>query len=180
MRRRFWTMGRLIGPSAACVALLWSAAPAFAQIPQPRVTEIEKRSGLLQRFDQIEPNLPPDPRRDNWYDTRWGDPPNRRKHINCYKNGGLYGLRWRDPATKSFYPYFFGSPGPGTLKERDHRAPRSLRWIGNFVHPFRPVGHYYDQGSAVPIYDLDPWVPGPGPFPFPWYYKGPMGEDLLR
>lgn len=175
MRRRLSRCGRVLGPAAACVALLLTAAPALAQIPQPRVPEIEKRSGLLQRFTEIEPNLPPDRLRDNWYNTRWGNPPNRRKHINCYKNGGLYGLRWKDPATQSVYPYFFGSPGPAVLQAKDHRAPRSLRWISNIVHPFRPVGEYYDQGTFVPIYDLDPFVPGPGPFPWPWYYRGPVG-----
>jgi hypothetical protein len=34
---------------------------------------------------------------------------------------------------------------------------------------------YYDQGSYVPIYDLDPIVPGPGPYPVPWYFRGPDG-----
>lgn len=175
MQRRLWMHGRTFWPGALCSILMLTAVPAFGQIPQPRVPETEKRSGLLSRFDEIEPNLPPDPRRRTWYNTRWGDPPNRRSHINCYKNGGLYGLRWHDPATQSYYPYFFGSPGPSTVKPRDHRAPRSLRWIDNLVHPFHPVGGYYDQGTYVPIYDLDPLVPGPGPFPFPWYYRGPRG-----
>jgi hypothetical protein len=157
------------------VGIVLMAAPAFGQVPQPSVPDINERSGLLMRFTEIEPHLPPDKRRDTWYTTRWGDPPNRRPHINWYKNGGMYGLRLRAACTESVYPYFFGSPGQSTLRPECRRAPRSLRWISNLVHPFRPVGEYYGQGSYVPIYDLDPLVPGPGPFPWPIYYKGAHG-----
>jgi hypothetical protein len=167
--------GRSAWPVGLGAALLLAAAPAFGQVPQPKVPDINQRSGLLQRFMPVEPTLPPDPRRDTWYDTRWGDPPNRTARVNRIKNGGLYGLFWRASCTESIYPYFYGAPGQSTLTADCRRAPRSLRWISNFVHPFRPVGMYYDQGSYVPIYDLDPVVPGPGPFPWPIYYKGGHG-----
>jgi hypothetical protein len=130
---------------------------------------------LIQRFDKIEGALPVDPRRQSWYHTRWAMPPNRRPFINWYKNGGMYGLPWKPVATESVYPFFFGSPGKSTLRPEHHRVHPRLRWIDNWVHPFRPVGHYYDQGSYVPIYDTDPLVPGPGPIPWPWYYKGGFG-----
>ena len=32
---------------------------------------------MVGRYVPINPHLPPDPKRDQWYDTRWGDPPNR-------------------------------------------------------------------------------------------------------
>jgi hypothetical protein len=46
-----------------------------------------------------------------------------------------------------------------------------------FLQPFRPIGYYYDQGSYVPLYDLDPIVPGPGPVPYVWpfYLRNPHG-----
>jgi hypothetical protein len=31
------------------------------------------------------------------------------------------------------------------------------------------------MGSYVPIYDLDPIVPGPGPYPFPFYFNWDHG-----
>ena len=39
------------------------------------------------------------------------------------------------------------------------------------AHPFRPVGMYYQMGSYVPIYDLDPIASGPGPYPYPFYFN---------
>ena len=34
---------------------------------------------------------------------------------------------------------------------------------------------YYQMGSYVPIYDLDPISPGPGPYPFPFYFNWHKG-----
>ena len=150
---------------------LVGAQPARAQEPQPHIPDTVKRSGLIQRFVPIEPRLPNDPRRDNWYDTRWGDSPNLRKHPNFYTNGGLYGLPWKADHTLSIYPYFYGSPGPGTLREESRPVRPFLRVGSALVHPFKPVGTYYDQGSYVPIYDLDPIVPGPGPQIWPFFRR---------
>jgi hypothetical protein len=139
--------------------------------PQPTLSYIEQRSGLLTRFTPIIPNLPPDPKRDQWYDTRWGDPPNMRRHPNFYTNGGLFGLRWGAPCTRSVYPYFFGVPGQDTLTQDCKPVRPLLRNLSALVHPFKPVGFYYDQGSYVPVYDLDPVVPGPGSWPFPFFRR---------
>jgi len=153
----------------AAVALgLWAPA-ARAQVPQPRVPDLVQRSGLVSRFTPIEPHLPPDPRRDQWYDTRWGDPPNLRAHPNFYPNGGLYGLPWKVKDTKSIYPYFYGAPGQNTLSP-DLKRP-TFRLASAVFHPFKPVGMYYDQGSYVPVYDLDPVVPGPTAWPWPFYRR---------
>jgi hypothetical protein len=126
---------------------------------------------LITRFIPIEPHLPPDPKRDEWYDTRFGDPPNLRKHKNWYTNGGLYGLRWPATCTESIYPYFYGAPGASTLTEDCRPGHRLARLPRTIFHPFKPIGMYYDQGSYVPIYDLDPVVPGPGAFPWPWFRR---------
>lgn len=153
------------------VALTGMAVSARAQAPQPTIPDLAKRSGLVSRFIPIEPNLPPDPRRDQWYDTRWGDPPNQRAHPNSYHNGGLYGLPWRADCSKSVYPYFYGAPGRSTLTADCKPAHPAFRLSRAIFHPFKPVGMYYDQGSYVPVYDLDPVVPGPGAWPFPFFKK---------
>jgi hypothetical protein len=161
----------------ALTALVASSAAVRAQdglpgpVPQPDVTDIEKRSGLLSHWVPIEPHLPSDPRRDHWYDHRWADPPNMRSHPNFYMNNGLYGLRWKATATRSIYPFYFGAPGEDSLRESD-RPVRPFWRIGSaLVHPWKPVGYYYDQGSYVPVYDFDPIVPGPGSWPWPWFQK---------
>jgi hypothetical protein len=152
------------------LTLSW-AATTRGQEPQPKLPDTAERSGLIRRFVPIEPRLPPDRRRDNWYDTRWGDPPNLRKHPNFYTNGGLYGLPWPAEHTKSFYPYFYGAPGPGTLRADSRPVKTFWRPGSALVNPFKPVGMYYDQGSYVPVYDLDPVVPGPGPMIWPFFPK---------
>jgi hypothetical protein len=162
----------LLGPAL----LATFTAPARAQVPQPIIPNVVERSGLIQRFVPIEPWLPPDKRRDTFYDTRWGDRPDT-KHPNIYKDGGLFGRFWPGYCTASFYPYFYGSPGQSTIAPDCKPWPRLLKLPQTFVHPFRPVCYYYDQGSYVPIYDLDPIAPGPGPIPywFPFYLKNPKG-----
>jgi hypothetical protein len=155
-------------------AALLGAATARAQVPLPRVPDIHQRSGLLSRFVPIEPHLPPDDDRDNFYGTRWGDhPPGDR--INSRKDGGLYGRTYKSRCTSCYYPYFHGSPGQNATNPDCEPCPRGLRLVTNLVHPFRPVCHYYAGGCYVPIYDLDPLVPGPGPFPWPHFFKRPTG-----
>jgi hypothetical protein len=156
---------------ALAVVLMAALPPARAQVPDPTVPDIYKRSGLISRFVPIEPGLPPDPRRDQWYDTRWGDPPNIRTHPNIYHNGGLYGLRWKAAYTRSYYPSFYGAPGQNTIPP-GWTPPHPFLRIGSaWTHPFKPVGMYYDQGSYVPVYDLDPIVPGPGAWPWRFFQK---------
>jgi hypothetical protein len=164
----------MIAMLGAGIALGWASA-ALAQPPRPKIPNIEQRSGLLTRFISIDPHLPPDPRRDQWYDTRWGDPPNLRKHPNTVPNGGLYGLRWRAKDTLSIPPYFLGSSGQNTITP--HSAPPhwAFRNISAWVHPFKPVGMYYEQGSYVPVYDLDPVVPGSGSWPWPFFMSPTHG-----
>ena len=77
--------------------------------------------------------------------------------------------------TASIYPYFYGSPGKSTINSDCYPWHRSLRVFQSFVKPFKPVGMYYDQGSYVPVYDLNPLVPGPGPYPYPWYCNPARG-----
>ncbi len=157
--------------AAAVLALVTVSQTARAQVPQPTIPDANARNGAITRFIPIHPHLPPDPRRDRWYDTRWGDPPNRSNHPNFYRNGGLYGLPWKANHTASIYPYFYGSPGKSSLNADDHPVSYLQRLPRMLLHPFKPVGMYYDQGSYVPIHDLDPLVPGPGPWPYPFYQK---------
>jgi hypothetical protein len=172
MRRTRCWRGRsvAVGTLTLLAGLATMATPARAQLPQPKIADINERSGLISRFYPIEPNLPPDPHRDAFYDTRYGDAPNYRRFPNCIKNGGLYGLRWSGRCTAAFYPYFYGSPGNQITegcKPTWFRTPRA------FLH--KPVCYYYDQGALVPLYDYDPIVPGPGAYPFPWFWRSPRG-----
>lgn len=154
---------------------LW-ATTASAQVPEPVVRDVNQRSGLLTRFTPVGRTLPPDADRDQWYDTYWGDHPKGDGHINCYKNGGLYGLQYGNRCTASVYPFFRGAPGASTICS-DCEPPKHelIRLYDNFLHPWRPVGMYYQKGSYVPIYDLDPIVPGPGPFPFRHFFNAIKG-----
>jgi hypothetical protein len=163
-----------LGLAGLTSVLTLAAAPARGQIPQPRVPDINQRSGLLSRSVPIEPVLPRDPDRDKFYDTRWADYP-QVTHPNCYKHNGLYGLRWGGDCTQCASPYFRGSPGRSTLDADCRPNHPWSRWVQNFVHPFKPVGSYYQNGCYVPIYDLDPLVTGPGPFPWPYLLKLPSG-----
>ena len=140
-------------------------------VPVPRITDLQQRSGLVSRFIPIVPNLPPDARRDQWYDTRWGDPPNLRKHKNSFANGGLYGLPWKAECSASIAPYFYGAPGQSTLGPDCQPHHNVLRLPRALLHPFKPIGMYYDQGSYVPVYDLDPLVSGPGAWPWPYFRR---------
>ncbi len=166
-RRRWW--GLALALTLGLASLVAPATPARAQGVQPIFPNVNQRSGLLTRYTpEIRSNLPPDPDRDQFYlGRRWGEP--SPKHPNLFCNSGLYGLQYKNQCTACYSPYFSGSPGgttaPGCCE------PVRFRVLSNFVHPWRPVGGYYSGGCAVPIYDLDPFVPGPGRFPFPWLYK---------
>jgi hypothetical protein len=155
-------------------ALTLAARPAAAQLPQPIMPDTVERSGLIQRFTPIESTLPSDPRRDNWYNTRFGDRPHGHRP-NSVKEGGLYGHPWRANCTRSIYPFFYGSPGQDSIGPECCRWHPWLRYPQGFLKPFKPVGMYYDQGSYVPVLDLDPLVPGPGPYPWPFYLACPRG-----
>ncbi|HEV3122305.1 MAG TPA: hypothetical protein VGY53_10395 [Isosphaeraceae bacterium] len=165
--------------SLALVFPLLAVAPALGQLPEPRVSDVNARSGLISRFAPIDPTLPPDPQRDGWYDTRTAAYP-QVTHPNWFMHGGLYGLRWNNACARCEYPYFYGSLGTDTYKEDCKPCRPVFRTFQNLFQPWRPVGMYYDQGAYVPVYDLDPLVIGPGPNPWPWYYNLCKGGGWAR
>ena len=167
----------LLLAQAGAFVLALAALPAQtrAQVPAPHIADTAKRSGLIGRFVPIESTLPPDKKRDSWYNTRWGDPPNVHEHMKCYKNGGMYGLPWRATNTKSVYPYFLGSPGEDTLTDDVRPLSFGGRLTRSFLHPYKPVGMYYEQGSYVPVYDTRPLIAGPGSWPFPFFISSTHG-----
>ncbi len=176
MRRGTTTRRAMLGfgLGVLTVAVL-AGSPSYAQYtPGARVPELEQRSGLIGRFAPVATTLPHDPDRDDFYDTRYGpwDP----KHPNRSGTGGIYGQRWRATSTRSVAPYFPGVPGQDTITQGSAPTKHPAgRLISNYLHPWRPVGMYYESGSYVPIYDLDPNVIGPGPFPWGWYWNGSRG-----
>jgi hypothetical protein len=161
---------RLLGSLAALGFYAVLGTSAWAQPYVAYVPDTSERSGLLQRFAGTPTFLPPDPRRDNFYWTRYADrgPTNC---INWFRNQGLYGLGWKAPDTECIYPYWYGSPGQSTIGRSSKPWPQPLRFFQGLVQPWRPVGMYYQMGAYVPIYDLDPIAPGPGPYPFPFYFN---------
>jgi hypothetical protein len=152
------------GLGALAVVLLLAVAPAAAQVPQPIVPDVTQRSGLITRQSRIMPVLPPDPDRDKFYDTYWGDHPKR--HRNWFREGGLYGQLLPGGCAQCYYPNYHGSPGSGPAGPICEPCPKWTRLVSNFAHPFRPVCYYYAGGCYAPVYDLDPLVTGPGPFPW--------------
>jgi hypothetical protein len=160
----------LVRMSLALFFPLLAAAPALGQLPQPRVQDVNARSGLISHFAPINGTLPRDPQRDVFYDTRWADYP-QVTHPNWFGHNGLYGLRWNSACTQCNYPYFYGSPGEDTYKEGCRPCRPLFRLFQNLAQPWRPVGYYYEQGCYVPVYDLDPLVVGPGPNPWPFFYN---------
>jgi len=152
------------------LVLILVDSPAKAQYPPPHIPELHERSGLIMRFVGLKEQLPPDPLRDNFYDTRFADR-GLIKHPDGIKDQGLYGLGWKSACTESVYPFFYGSPGAGKVNESCLPWHRSLRFLQGETHFFKPVGMYYSMGTYVPIYDLDPIAPGPGPYPFPFYFN---------
>jgi hypothetical protein len=143
---------------------------ATAQPPVPQVPELSERSGLVQRFAGTPKFLPHDPRRDNFYLTRYGEN-GTISHVNWFRSQGLYGLGFKSPDTQSIYPFWYGVPGQNTIDSSSKPWPRPLRFFQGLIHPWRPVGMYYQMGSYCPIYDLDPIAPGPGPYPYPFYFN---------
>jgi hypothetical protein len=157
---------------ALAAALFFSLGQAArAQYPEARIKDLSERSGLLMRSAPMPARrLPPDPYRDNFYATRFADR-GLVKHPNYVCTQGLYGLGWKSACTESVYPFFYGSPGTGKVDSSCLPWHRSLLALQGIVQPFRPIGMYYNMGSYVPIYDLDPLAPGPGPYPYPFYFN---------
>lgn len=169
-RRMIPGMARWAFAAGALIVALGTTAG--AQIPRPPVMP---PTGVTFRHIPIVPHLPPDPKRDQFFDTRWADKPPSGKHVNNPLDGGLYGRRYRGDCTACVNPYFRGQAGGGKLCEDCAPGHKGSRLLGNFVHPFKPVGSYYAGGCYVPIYDLDPVVSGPGCFPWPHFFKWPVG-----
>ena len=155
---------------AAGLWFLLAGSPAWGQPPQPFVPDTAERSGLLMRFAEAPTFLPPDPHRDFFYNTRYADS-GLVSHPNWFKTQGLYGLAMKTPDTQSVYPFFYGMPGQGSIDSSSRPWWRPARFFQGLAQPWRPVGMYYNFGSYVPIYDLDPIAPGPGPYPFPFYFN---------
>jgi hypothetical protein len=155
---------------AVSVWVLLASAPAWGQPPAPFVPDATERSGLLMRFAGTPELLPPDPYRDNFYNTRYADR-GLVTHPNWLGTQGLYGLGMKTPDTKSVYPFFYGMPGQNAIDSSSRPWWRPARFFQGLAQPWRPVGMYYNFGSYVPIYDLDPICPGPGPYPFPFYFN---------
>jgi hypothetical protein len=161
---------RLAGFAVVGLWFWLASAPASAQPPQPFVPDISERSGLLMRFAATPELLPPDPHRDFFYETRYADS-GKVTHPNWFKTQGLYGLGMKTPDTESVYPYFYGMPGQSTVDSSSRPWWRPARFFQGLAQPWRPVGMYYQFGSYVPIYDLDPIAPGPGPYPYPFFFN---------
>jgi hypothetical protein len=161
---------RTLVPLAALALLVagLGPSPARAQVDGPAVPEVRERSGLFTRIVPIRPHLPPDKDRDLFYNSKWM--PRHRSNwghwINSWKDGGMYGQPLAAGCTTCRAPYFRGSPGAPTVDAACEPFGHGARVFGNIIHPFRPVDSYYSGGCYVPVYDLDPLVPGPGWFPW--------------
>lgn len=155
---------------ASALALLLAGSTAKAQAPQPLIDSAEERSGLFTRHKpNMLPRLPVDEDRDVFYGTQWQDRNPKRGHIiprDSWLNGGMYGDKLPSDCTQCRSPFFLGSAGKSTEGPDCEPRGKYHRFFGNIFHPFKPVGSYYAGGCYVPIYDLDPIVPGPGPFPW--------------
>ena len=172
--RRGFTRRAVLGLGVLTASVLAGSSSHAQTTFGANVPDMQQRSGLIGRFAPVNTNLPRDPDRDEFNDTRYGpwDP----KHPNRAGTGGIYGQRWKADCTKSIAPYFPGVPGQSSIHCNcaPTRHPAG-RLISNYLHPWKPVGMYYESGSYVPVYDLDPNVIGPGPFPFGHYFNGPRG-----
>jgi len=142
----------------------------------PIIPDQNQRSGLVTRSVPIVSHLPMDKDRDQFYDTRWNDKwvtsPTPRWPNNPLTSG-LYGLRLPNDCTSCYSPYFQGSPGKSTNGPNCGRM--KFRLINGFVHPFQPICHYYAGGCYVPVYNLDPTVPGVNAFPFGGFWRRTTG-----
>jgi hypothetical protein len=168
----------LLSTATLVLGVVGGSANIQAQAPEPNLPDIHERSGLLRRFEigsRFRTNLPKDPNRDNYYNTRFGDHA-KILPTNNPLDGGLYGVRLPARDTASVYPFFYGSPGESTITADSKPVrPSFLRAPQQFFHHRKPVGMYYDRGSYVPIYDLDSFSPGPGPDYWPWFFQGSRG-----
>jgi hypothetical protein len=174
-RRASTRLAALVG----LAMVLAAASEARAQQGQPMVPSAEQRSGLFTRHKPtLTSRLPVDEDRDVWFSGQWEDRKPRRGLLrprNSWLNGGMYGNKLSSDCTQSEPGYFMGSTGEPLDCENCEPQSKYGRYFGNFLHPFRPVGSYYAGGSYVPIYDLDPFVPGPGPFPWNHYLSPHTG-----
>ena len=165
-----------IGPAILVGAL--GAVGSSAQAQEPHIQNVAERSGLISRsLPMMQTNLPHDPDRDNFYGTRYGDFAIQGRY-NGIRGGGMYGSVIPTTCTTCHTPFFRGAPGRSTAFcpncQPKYKHPLGQVAQGLF-HPFRPVGRYYQNGCYVPIYDLDPLVPGPGPDLWPFYHNGFSG-----
>ena len=161
---------------AALTVALGLAGPSIAQ--EPNIPNMAQRSGLIGRYVPFtKTNLPQDPDRDTFYGTRYGDRASVIKSNSPF-GGGLYGQRLDPGCTTCINPAFNGAPGRSTAFcphcQASHKGGIG-RFVQSVVNPFKPVGRYYDRGCYVPIYDLDPGIPGPGPDLWPFYHNGFSG-----
>jgi hypothetical protein len=152
----------------AGVTLMIASVPASAQVDGPAVPDVRERSGLFTRIVPIEPRLPVDKERDLFYNSKWlpRHEHSRGNWVNSWKDGGLYGRVLPGGCTTCRSPFFRGVPGRQSVEPACEPFNQVERVFGNFVKPFRPVDVYYSGGCYVPVYDLDPFVPGPGWFPW--------------
>src|SRR5262245_20059079 len=67
---------------------------ANAQYRPANIPDLHERSGLVMRYAGVREQLPPDPLRDNFYNTRYADR-GLIKHPDGIKDQGLYGLGWK-------------------------------------------------------------------------------------
>ncbi|RUL86316.1 hypothetical protein [Tautonia sociabilis] len=158
---------RILLPLAVLAAALLSPS-ARGQVDGPEISDVRERSGLFTRIVPIEPRLPVDKDRDLFYNSKWLPrlPINRGRWVNSWKDGGLYGRQLPGGCTSCRAPFFQGMPGAPAVPAECAPHNHVSRILGNFVHPFKPVDTYYSGGCYVPVYDLDPFVPGPGWFPW--------------
>jgi hypothetical protein len=131
------------------------------------IPDVNQRSGVITRMAPITPHLPTDPDRDRYYNTYWQDFA-KRPWRNSPCTGGFYGMPMKDNCAQCNCN-FYGSPGPNGTADVCRPYPKWTRGITNMIFPYHPIGYYYAGGCSVPIYDLDPLVPGPGPFPLPFF-----------
>ncbi|MEW4569575.1 hypothetical protein AB1L88_17050 [Tautonia sp. JC769] len=155
-------------PLAVLAAFSLLTSLAHAQADGPAVPDVRERSGLFTRIVPIEPNLPVDRKRDTFFNSKWmpRNPAFWGRGPNSWKDGGLYGRVLPAGCTSCRTPYFRGVPGDQTVDATCEPFNHVERVFGNFIKPFKPVDVYYSGGCYVPVYDLDPMVPGPGWFPW--------------
>ena len=159
---------RTLIPLGVIASLTLVSSLAQAQADGPLVPDLRERSGLFTRIVPIEPRLPVDQKRDAFYNSKWM--PRHKlswgKWPNSWKDGGLYGRVLPAGCTTCRSPYFQGLPGPQAVDPACEPLGHGERVFGNILKPFKPVDVYYAGGCYVPVYDLDPLVPGPGWFPW--------------